>query len=504
MKTSQNIKSVMVKLKGLIFILLLLNSFDVIPQDGFLDISFSDNGVLTLPNPTPNSSSYGIITDISNNIFIYGGNQIIKLDENGQYDNNFANSGIMTFPYNTIAINKSIILQNNKILVVGRKANDIFISRINQNGSLDTTFGSSGFFQFNNGFGNDEAFSIIESDNAFIAVGYIINENNNKDFIVLKITQDGLLDENFGNNGVIIVNNNNNDDILNDIIINENNDIFACGSTYDPNAYFDNRYDLSVIKINSNQLDSNFGNNGLLVLESYSNESAINIDFHNNSLFITGTSMSIEGNFYNLNFYKTDTNGTLDNDFGTGGVVNIFHQIGSPFDNNKPIKQENGKFIFGTKLRFNETYTRINWEDGSIDGSFGNEGYFTFEMSRSNLYSLTKQFNNRFLALGKKYNGSSFQHVLTRHILNDNVLQIDTNNLDEFIVYPNPNNSILFLSNHQNLHINKIYIADISGKVIMELTRDFDLINLEKFESGIYILNIHTESSIISKKIIKL
>lgn len=73
-----------------------------------------------------------------------------------------------------------------------------------------------------------------------------------------------------------------------------------------------------------------------------------------------------------------------------------------------------------------------------------------------------------------------------------------------FSLHPNPSNDIFFLSNNHNLQINKIYIADISGKIVMELTRDFDMINLENFETGIYFLNIQTDSTIISKKIIKL
>jgi|TARA_R110000787_G_scaffold243400_1_gene349317 hypothetical protein len=73
-----------------------------------------------------------------------------------------------------------------------------------------------------------------------------------------------------------------------------------------------------------------------------------------------------------------------------------------------------------------------------------------------------------------------------------------------FSIHPNPSNGIFFLSNNHNLQINKIYFVDISGKIIMELTSDFDLINLEGFESGIYFLEIQLDSSIVSKKVIKL
>lgn len=502
MNIFQNRKHVLSKAKELIFILLLLSSNHVISQEGSLDISFSMNGVLILPNPPANNGPYNVITDATNNIFIYGGSQILKLKEDGQYDTSFSNSGIFTLV--DTQINRCIILPNDKIVAVGKKDNGLFISRIDSNGNLDTSFGTNGFFNYDYGFGIDEGLSIIENNSNFIVAGYITNDNNNKDFLILKITQDGILDESFGNQGVIIANNSNNDDILNDIIIDDNNIIFACGSTYDPNAYFDNRSDISIIKINSNELDTSFGNNGVLILDNYSNESAMYIDYYNDSLFITVKTMTIQGDFSNLNFYKTDTNGTLDNDFGSAGIKNIFHQLGSPFDYNKPIKQENGKFVFATKLRFNETYTRINGIDGAIDESYGEGGEFFQNINRSNITSIAKQFDNRLLALGIQYNGSVSQHVLTRHILNDNLLQINDNKFDDFVAYPNPNNGILFLKNGRNSNVNKVTIYNMIGKKLMELTSDFDRINLESFDSGIYLLEIVTNSSITSKKIVKL
>lgn len=80
----------------------------------------------------------------------------------------------------------------------------------------------------------------------------------------------------------------------------------------------------------------------------------------------------------------------------------------------------------------------------------------------------------------------------------------DISSSSAFKIHPNPSNSIIHLSNNSNLLIKKINIIDISGKTILELKSNFNLINIENIKSGIYFLNVETASSMTSIKVVKL
>ena len=71
-------------------------------------------------------------------------------------------------------------------------------------------------------------------------------------------------------------------------------------------------------------------------------------------------------------------------------------------------------------------------------------------------------------------------------------------------IYPNPTKGVINIKFAKN-NIEKIIVSDISGKQIIEklLVQQDEIIDLQKFEKGIYILSIITDKEIIIKKIIK-
>lgn len=81
---------------------------------------------------------------------------------------------------------------------------------------------------------------------------------------------------------------------------------------------------------------------------------------------------------------------------------------------------------------------------------------------------------------------------------------IEDNNLDEISIYPNPTSEKLNLNLGDN-KVKQITISTITGKqilVITNLTKN-ETIDLSKLESGIYLINIQTNTKTITKKIIK-
>lgn len=119
---------------------------------------------------------------------------IIKMDKNGEVDRSFGSSGkifINIKGFDKVRIN-SIFVKDEKVYIVGqglRKKNDSYISsgvvcRINKDGSFDQSFGNKGIFKLN--YGNDDTsfYDIIEDRNDLLLVGNVLENSKSKLFIV--------------------------------------------------------------------------------------------------------------------------------------------------------------------------------------------------------------------------------------------------------------------------------------------------------------------------------
>lgn len=72
-----------------------------------------------------------------------------------------------------------------------------------------------------------------------------------------------------------------------------------------------------------------------------------------------------------------------------------------------------------------------------------------------------------------------------------------------FEIYPNPVKNILFIDNKESYLIQKIRIADSTGRIILEKNDTVSEINMQNYQNGIYILSIISENKILNYKIVK-
>ncbi|WP_445454526.1 T9SS type A sorting domain-containing protein [Flavobacterium sp. 25HG05S-40] len=75
--------------------------------------------------------------------------------------------------------------------------------------------------------------------------------------------------------------------------------------------------------------------------------------------------------------------------------------------------------------------------------------------------------------------------------------------LNDFSVYPNPAQNILNITSKANLPIDKIAIADTSGRIIMEQNSNPNQLNVEKLSIGIYLLQVSSGEKHYQTKFIK-
>jgi uncharacterized delta-60 repeat protein len=85
---------------------------------------------------------------------------------------------------------------------------DMFVARFNTDGTLDTTFNSAGsvpgVLTVDIASKDDEAFgAVIQSDGKIIAGGYGTTAGAQEEFVVIRVKTDGTLDSTFGTSGIV-------------------------------------------------------------------------------------------------------------------------------------------------------------------------------------------------------------------------------------------------------------------------------------------------------------
>ena len=253
----------------------------------------------------------------------------INVNAAGKIDSTFGTNASATIDVgNSTTITDIAIQADDKIVVAGffnptQDNFDIFFTRFNADGSLDTSFGFKGTSIFSNSESEFITSIEIHSDGKIFAVGRIKTEQSPNSFLLMKLNQNGSLDGSFGTSGIVIVNQSPSDH-FSKVAIQPNGKIVAVGGVVKSGLK------IAALRFNANgSLNSDFGNGGL-VIQSLPNQAV-------------------------THFYSTleDVEILPDGRILVGGTYNV----------PRPGEDEIGYYI-----------QILNEDDGSIDKSFGNQG----------------------------------------------------------------------------------------------------------------------------------
>ena len=143
----------------------------------------------------------GSITDSG----LFLNSAVARYNTNGTLDTSFNGSGKSAAfiacgsnPDAGCGVSAMDIQSDGKIVITG-SMEDIYLSRYNSNGSVDTNFGNSGVIITNLGGGTDNANDLKIDSNDGILVSGSVNSNGNEDIVVAKYTGAGALDTTFDN-----------------------------------------------------------------------------------------------------------------------------------------------------------------------------------------------------------------------------------------------------------------------------------------------------------------
>ena len=237
-------------------------------SDGSLDTSFGGGTGKAMSGLGGDDAGYSLAVQSDGKILIGGnyGNDFVvaRFNSTGSLDTSFSGTGYVTtdFASNTDT-GRSLVLQSDgKILLAGQSYNnvtftDYAVARYNSNGSLDTTFNSTGKVNIDFGSSTDQGYGVaIQADGKILLTGFT-NVNGTADNGMVRLTSTGALDTSFGTGGRVITTIGSSSDFGNDVKIQQDGKILVSGySSIAGN-------DFTVVRYNSDgSLDTTFNSTG--------------------------------------------------------------------------------------------------------------------------------------------------------------------------------------------------------------------------------------------------
>ena len=244
----------------------------------------------------------------------------------GNRDSTYGIYGVGQNSFPMYGIRAIAIQSDGKAIAVGESWSSAFgIVRFKTNGSLDSSFGSNGMVDIAVGAGGGWATGVKIQPDGKIVVGGQVHDNNGKwCFGIIRLNADGSLDNSFNGTGAAIVSAGNLYDYCMAIALQPDGKIVAVAqsrSSGPPIIQF------GVVRINSNgTIDNTFGTGGALMTSignSIAAPSCVAVQ-PDGKILVGGSSGLGAGPPNSFALIRYNNNGTLDTTFGTGGKDTTF------------------------------------------------------------------------------------------------------------------------------------------------------------------------------------
>jgi len=395
---------------------------------------------------------------------------LVRYTDSGELDISFGSSGIVVA--NTSAyfefVSTALLQNDGKIILLGTDSNgdnlDVVAVRYENNGNLDFTFGTNGYFRYDFSNGNDRVMdAMIQSDGKIVIVGNTLPyDSTSWDSFALRIDNSGTIDYSFGSSGVIILSPGDGNDLIGSVAPQSDGKLILYGSTYNGSIY--------------------------------------------------------------LKFYacRLNTNGSMDFSFAVNGHAFIEYEseLFQCHHPGKVIIQPDDKLLLigGTDsiacstCLHNKDFSIIRLTpEGFKDVTWGNDGIFKIGLSsiwilgesREYLQSGCLQQDGKLLVIGNYQNGSA--DIVMRLNTDIVIFTEEPKNLSNEVatVFPNPvldNVNVLF----DVIPTGTIELYNSIGLKIYHLDSDekHTIINTENFAKGIYFIRILNNNKSFTKEII--
>lgn len=244
--------------------------------DGSKDESFGSNGIINIFAGMYESYGHDVLMQPDGKIVAAGeanyGTQgidlyLVRYNNDGTPDVTFGENGVVENVNDLSSVDNPVLTlqEDGKILACGMGAaasiQHYCVMRFLESGALDNTFSDDGIqLTFVSGDYNWPGNIIVQPDGKILSAGYS-GPWQSEHFSMVRWDTNGNLDPNFASNGVFIHSINPGLDLFEDVILQPDGKILACGYTIVTNQ----GYDFVVMRLNANgTIETDFGFYGVL------------------------------------------------------------------------------------------------------------------------------------------------------------------------------------------------------------------------------------------------
>ena len=333
---------------------------------------------------------------------------LVRYNQDGTLDRGFGNAGTYAGP--PVGIGRIALQPDGKIVALS--GNDVI--RINANGTLDVTFGAAGTGIVELDVDSNTAINdlALQPDGRIVLAGYRGHEIDARgvsdEFLLLRLSANGLQDPSFGRGAGAVVTAINEVARIQAIAVTANGAIIATGDSRRREVSSDNNIALARYDANGT-LDTSFGVGGVATAPM----GALLVGVKGVALqpdgrvVVAGTAGElIDASFvHHVTIARFLENGTIDRDFGLGGIIS------KPFDPKADeadavAVQSNGKIVVvgyaGIPGLAGQSLLTARFEsNGTPDPSFGTAGSALLAINGGSVGSaLAIQPDGRIVAAG--------------------------------------------------------------------------------------------------------
>jgi uncharacterized delta-60 repeat protein len=320
---------------------------------------------------------------------------LTRYNADGTLDNTYGDQGSVILGnlggYYSCKAFAAALQKDGKIVVAGSVSNSSFatdptwvmVARFDQDGVLDKSFNSTGFLILKLGVESSLSAIAVLPDGKILAAGTIEQQSIAVDFLAIRCGADGILDKNFGTDGIAITDFDSSKDYCTSLAVLSNGYFYLAGYTLDAV----NMFDFALAKFNSyGRLDYSFSLDGKVSMDFFGYSDIVNaVAVQPDGKVIIGGDVSNVDLFEQyFTLVRYTSTGALDATFDKDGKVTTLvngypvslNAIGIQSDNKILAAGNNGDF---TLIRYNT--------NGSLDPTFSDDGMVSTDIKSFDNFS---------------------------------------------------------------------------------------------------------------------
>ncbi len=352
---------------------------------GVLDTTFGSSGRVIRPIAGDSSESIEAMQLFQGSLYVTAATfetddfALLHFAVDGTPDNGFGSGGLARVDFNgktdtsrALAVHQGALLVGGAVAAaVNNASDDIGLARFLTTGTLDTSFGNGGVREVSlRGPVNATALdAVAQADGKIVAAGRVGVSLHDRDFALARYLPDGSLDPAFGQQGIVTTDFANDQDNAMAAALQTDGKLLAAGEVHIPPATSN---DVGVARyLPDGTLDNSFGSGGLVSLDVDGNSDtvrALAVQDDGRILLAGNSTFPSQGFDRNFTVIRLLADGSRDTTFGSNGVANV--SIGNFDEGHALALQADGKILVGGIGDGDFAVARF-LANGQLDAGFG-------------------------------------------------------------------------------------------------------------------------------------